>query len=63
MIFNTDVLSTAFHKIENIDSTLHCPIISRVKGQYKSSFFSISGNIVVWIFSKLYFYGRNDGSY
>ena len=39
MIFNTDVLSTAFHKIENIDSTLHCPIISRVKSQYKSRLF------------------------
>ena len=36
MIFNTDVLSTAFHKIENIDSTLHCPIISRVKSQYEN---------------------------
>ena len=65
MIFNTDVLSTAFHKIENIDSTLHCPIISGVKSQYKNRvfFIYIFGNIVVWIFSKLYLNGRNDGSY
>ena len=41
MIFNTDVLSTAFHKIENIDSTLHCPIISGVKSQYKNRVFFI----------------------
>ena len=41
MIFNTDVLSTAFHKIENIDSTLHCPIISRVKSQYKNRVFYV----------------------
>ena len=59
MIFNTDVLSTAFHKLENIDSTLHCPIISISRANIKIVFFYI----YIWIFSKLYLYGRNDGSY
>ena len=48
MIFNTDVLSTAFHKIENIDSTLHCPIISGVKSQYKNRVFIYIYLEILW---------------